>query len=161
MCAGSGQFGQRTAAAVSQVVSQVQPFRVRLVLRNTIPASLDAFVERECGSSSTTCSLSGGATVEVPNGAHKPRGIHAAAFCRGCRPLPKLAAACAHASRMRSCTNIQLTKLSGPHIGRQGPLCATVTCEDLDAHLSSEYDGFEANSLCAQQTSISDQPMPA
>ena len=62
---------------------------------------------------------------------------------------------------MRSCTNMQLTKLSGPHIGRQGPLCATVTCEDLDAHLSAEYDGFEANSLCAQQTSISDQPMPA
>jgi hypothetical protein len=62
---------------------------------------------------------------------------------------------------MRSCTNIQLTKLSGPHIGRQGPLCATVTCEDLDAHLSSEYDGFEASSLCAQQTSISDQLMPA
>jgi len=62
---------------------------------------------------------------------------------------------------MRSCTNTQLTKLSGPHIGRQGPLCATVTCEDLDAHLSSEYDGFEASSLCAQQTSISGQPMPA
>ena len=84
-CAGSGQVGQRTAAAVSQV----QPFRVRLVLRNTSPASLDAFVKRECGSSSTTCSLSGGATVEVPNGAHKQRGtvtpareIHAAALPR-------------------------------------------------------------------------------
>ncbi len=33
----------------------------------------------------------------------------------------------------RSRTSIQLTGLSGPHIGRQGPLCATVTCEDLDA----------------------------
>ena len=37
----------------------------------------------------------------------------------GCRPLPNLAAACALASRMRSCTIIQLTKLSGPHIGRR------------------------------------------
>jgi hypothetical protein len=101
-CAGSGQVGQRTAAAVSQV----QPFRVRLVLRNTSPASLDAFVKRECGSSSTTCSLSGGATVEVPNGAHKQRGtvtpareIHAAAAVR-CPtwPLPAhLHPACAAA----------------------------------------------------------------
>jgi hypothetical protein len=66
----------------------------------------------------------------------------------------------AHASRMRSCTNILLDRLSGPHIGRQGPLCATVTCEDLDTHFPSEYDGFEAISLCAQQTSISDQLMP-
>ena len=62
----------------------------------------------------------------------------------------------AHASRMRSCTNILLDRLSGPHIGRQGPLCAGVTCEDLDAHLPSEYDGLEAISLCAQQ-SISDR----
>ena len=75
MCAASGPFGQRTAAAASQV----QPFRVRLVLRNTSPASLDAFVRRECGSSSTMCSSSGGATVEVPNGTHKPRGTVAAA----------------------------------------------------------------------------------
>ena len=51
--------------------------------------------------------------------------------------------------------------MSGPHIGRQGPLCAGVTCEDLDAHLPSEYDGFEAISLYAQQTSISDQLMLA
>ncbi len=49
MCAASSQLGQRTAAAASQV----QPYRVRLVLRNTSPAYLDAFVERECGSSST------------------------------------------------------------------------------------------------------------
>ena len=74
--------------------------------------------------------------------------------------LPKRAAGCAHASRMGSCTNIQLTRLSGPHIGRQRPLCATVTREDPDTHLPSEYDGFEAISLCAQQTSISDQLMP-
>ena len=61
---------------------------------------------------------------------------------------------------MGSPTNIQLSRLSGVHIGRQGPLCATVMCEDPDAHLPSEYDGFEAISLCAQQTSISDQLMP-
>ena len=63
---------------------------------------------------------------------------------------------------MGSRTNIQLTRtrLSGPHIGRQGPLRASVACEDPDAHLPSEYDGFEAISLCAQQTSISDQLIP-
>ena len=65
------------------------------------------------------------------------------------------------ASRMCSRTSIQLTRLSGPHIGRQGPLCATVTREDPDAHLPSEYDGFEAVSLCAPQTSIGYQLMPA
>ena len=47
------------------------------------------------------------------------------------------------------------------HIGRQGPLCATVMCEDPDAHLPSEYDGFEAISLCTPQSSIGDQLMPA
>ena len=62
---------------------------------------------------------------------------------------------------MRSCTIIQLTKLSGPHIGRQGPLCATVTCEDLDTHFPSEYDGFEAISFCAPQTGVGDQLTPA
>ncbi len=36
------------------------------------------------------------------------------------------------------------TAQQAEHIGRQGPLCATVTWEDQDAHLPSEYDGFEA-----------------
>ena len=62
---------------------------------------------------------------------------------------------------MGSRTSIQLARLSGPHIGRQGPLCGTVTGEDPDAHLPSAYDGFEAISLCAPQTGIGDQLMPA
>jgi len=110
--------------------------------------------------------LVGGATVEVPDGAHQPHGtfalareIHAGAVA--IQQLPSAAqTGCAPASRMGSCMNIQLTRLSGTHIGRQGPLCATVMCEDPDAHLPSEYDGFEAKSLCAQQTSISDQLNP-
>jgi hypothetical protein len=60
-------------------------------------------------------------------------------------------------SRMR----LQLTRLSGPHIGRHGPLCATVTCEDPDAHSQSAEDGIEAISLCAPQTGVADQLTPA
>ena len=104
--------------------------------------------------------LAGGATVEVPDGAHQPHGTFAIAreihaVGAGAVAIQRLLAA-----RMGSRTNIQLTRLRGPHIGRQGPLCATATCEDPDAHLPSEYDGLEAISLCAQQTSIGDQLMP-
>jgi hypothetical protein len=69
----------------------------------------------------------------------------------------------ASSSWLRTCIpHAQLSQYTayqaeGPHIGWQGPLCATVTCDDPGAHLPSEYDGFEASSLCAQQTSISDQ----
>jgi hypothetical protein len=58
-------------------------------------------------------------------------------------------------------TSIELTRLSGPHIGRHGPLCATVTCEDPDVHSQWAEDGFEAISLCEPQTGIGAQPMPA
>jgi hypothetical protein len=43
----------------------------------------------------------------------------------------------------------------------RGRSVASVRCEDVGAHLPTEYDGFEAVSSCAQQPSISYQPMPA
>ena len=61
-------FGQRTAA----VAPRVQPFRVMMVLRNTVPASLDAFVNENAVAAALEphVQLVGGATVDVPSGTH-------------------------------------------------------------------------------------------
>jgi hypothetical protein len=99
------------------------------------------------------------AVLPIGSDSHDPnRNAHA---CHRRRSPGRNPAAHIAASRMGSRTTIQLTRLSGPHIGRQRPLCATVPCEDPEAHSQSEYDGFEAISLCAPQTGIVDQLMPA